>query len=99
VVCYTSPSRICSSYSDTLMGGLQKSKERNLDVRHVFFWESLILSSTAGDGCSKRIKLLRDRGWGSGGGGGGGGGEQMKDSIFITKSLGAKNSAPRGLVA
>jgi len=45
------------------MGGLQKSKEPNLDVRLFFFvLEGHILSSTAGDGCSKRIKLLRDRG-------------------------------------
>jgi len=27
------------------------------------------------------------------------GGGETKDPIFITKSLGAKNSAPRGLVA
>jgi hypothetical protein len=54
------------------MGGLQKSKEPNLDVRDNFF-QGHILSSTAGDGCSKRTKLLRDQGRGSRAGGGAGG--------------------------
>jgi len=56
------------------MGGLQKSKEPNLDVRDNFF-QGHILSSTAGDGCSKRIKLLRDQGRGSRARGGGGNNE------------------------
>jgi hypothetical protein len=76
------------------MGGLQKSNEPILDVRDMFF-QGHILSSTAGDGCSKRIKLLRDQGRGSRRGKK----KQIKYPIFIKKSLGAKNSAPGGLVA
>jgi hypothetical protein len=73
------------------MAGLRKSKEPNLDVRDNFF-QGHILSSTAGDGCSKRIKLLRDQGQGSRGGKK----TNKRPNFYFLKSLGAKNSAPRG---
>jgi hypothetical protein len=63
----------------------------------IFSFQGHIMSSTAGDGCSKRIKLLRDQGRDSKGVGKK---NPIKDPIFIfKKNLGAKNSAPGGLVA
>jgi hypothetical protein len=72
---------VFASYSFILMGWLQKSEQPNLDVRENFF-QGHILSSTAGDGCSKRSKLLRDQGRCSRGGEE----KQIKDPIFILKN-------------
>jgi hypothetical protein len=50
-----------------------------------FVLEGHILSSTAGDGCSKRIKLLRDQGWGSKGEGGAGRGTNKRPNFYYKK--------------